>query len=165
MPREVADTSESPLFLERLHRTLARWNTRRLRPEHPTRRWREDLEEDLRMRTLEGEWLEAEHPDRTTELVLADLQSLTRKPTLFVCNVAESDLERADELLLVKKVRELSRSRGSKAVVISARLESELALLADVEAKAYLASHGLRESRAASRPGGGWRVCRRRSIA
>lgn len=60
MPREVADTSESPLFLERLHRTLARWNTRRLRPEHPTRRWREDLEEDLRMRTLEGEWLEAE---------------------------------------------------------------------------------------------------------
>ncbi|HSP20064.1 MAG TPA: iron-containing redox enzyme family protein, partial [Myxococcaceae bacterium] len=47
-------------MLERLHGALARWNTRRLRPEHPTRRWREDLEDDLRMHTLEGEWIEAE---------------------------------------------------------------------------------------------------------
>ena len=51
---------DSPLLLERLHRALARWNGRRLRPEAPGRGWREDLEEDLRMRTLEGEWIEAE---------------------------------------------------------------------------------------------------------
>jgi len=57
---EGPGTGESPLLLERLHRSLARWNTRRLRPEHPTRRWREDLEEDLQMRTLEGEWIEVE---------------------------------------------------------------------------------------------------------
>src|SRR5215475_11288456 len=51
---------ESPLLLDRLHRALARWNARRLRPEHPTRRWRDEIEEDLRMRSLEGEWIEAE---------------------------------------------------------------------------------------------------------
>lgn len=51
---------DSPLLLERLHRTLARWNARRLRAEHPTLRWRDEIEDDLRMRSLEGEWIEAE---------------------------------------------------------------------------------------------------------
>ena len=50
----------SPLLLERLHRALAQWNERRLRAEQPTRRWREEIEDDLRMRSLEGEWIEAE---------------------------------------------------------------------------------------------------------
>jgi hypothetical protein len=48
------------LLLERLHRALARWNVRRLRAEHPTRRWRDEIEDDVRMRSLEGEWIEAE---------------------------------------------------------------------------------------------------------
>jgi len=55
-----AEEESSPLLLERLHRTLARWNERRLRAEEPTRRWRDEIEDDLRMRSLEGEWIEAE---------------------------------------------------------------------------------------------------------
>ena len=51
---------ESPLLLERLHRALAWWNVRRLRAEQPPRRWRDENEEDLRMRSLEGEWIEGE---------------------------------------------------------------------------------------------------------
>jgi hypothetical protein len=58
--RTPGEMPDSPLLLERLHRALARWNVRRLRAEHPTRRWRDELEEDLRMRSLEGEWIEAE---------------------------------------------------------------------------------------------------------
>src|SRR4029078_4722633 len=59
-PPTLLDGSESPLLLERLHRALARWNSRALRPEAPCSRWRGELEEDLRMRTLEGTWIEAE---------------------------------------------------------------------------------------------------------
>lgn len=55
-----ADEESSPLLLERLHRALARWNERRLRAGQPTRRWRDEIEDDLRMRSLEGEWIEAE---------------------------------------------------------------------------------------------------------
>jgi len=58
--RIPGESPESPLLLERLHRAFARWNLRRLRPAHPTRRWRDEIEEDLRMRSLEGEWIEAE---------------------------------------------------------------------------------------------------------
>lgn len=59
-PREPTDRGDSPLSLEVLHRALAGWNSRRFRPRHPSSRWRAELEEDLRMRTLEGEWIEAE---------------------------------------------------------------------------------------------------------
>jgi hypothetical protein len=59
-PEHLGEPHESPLFFERLHRALHRWNVRRHRPEFPTRRWRDELEEDLGMRTLEGEWIEAE---------------------------------------------------------------------------------------------------------
>jgi hypothetical protein len=58
--RTPSEMPDSPLLLERLHRALARWNVRRLRAEHPTRRWRDEIEEDVRMRSLEGEWIEAE---------------------------------------------------------------------------------------------------------
>ena len=58
--RAPGESRDSPLLLERLHRALARWNLRRLRPEHPTGRWRDEIEEDIRMRSLEGEWIEAE---------------------------------------------------------------------------------------------------------
>jgi ribosome-binding ATPase YchF (GTP1/OBG family) len=86
----------------------------------------------------------------TSELVLADLGSLTKKPTLFVCNVSEEDLGRADELPLVKKVRDRASRQGSGTFVISARFEADLASLPEAERQAALASHGLREPRAAA---------------
>jgi hypothetical protein len=41
-----------------LHRTLAHWNHRRLQPAAPHDMWEEDLEEEGRMRLLEGRWVE-----------------------------------------------------------------------------------------------------------
>lgn len=43
----------------RLHSTLANWNHRRLAPSEPHERWKDDLDEDLCMRRLEGAWVEA----------------------------------------------------------------------------------------------------------
>lgn len=77
------------------------------------------------------------------ELILADLETLTKKPTIFACNVAEGDLARAEELPRVKEVREFSRRRGSEAVAISALLESDLAWLPEADVAAHFASHGL----------------------
>jgi ribosome-binding ATPase len=83
----------------------------------------------------------------TAELVLADLEVLTKKPTLFVCNVAEDDLVRADELPLVKKVRVRALGQGAETFAISARLEADLAGLSEADAAALFASHGLGEPR------------------
>ncbi len=83
----------------------------------------------------------------TAELVLADLGTLTKKPTLFVCNVAEGDLVRADELPLVKIVRARAMKQGAETLAISARLEADLAGLPAEDVTALFASHGLGEPR------------------
>lgn len=42
-----------------LHRALAHWNHRRLAPSAPDDTWLDDLDEERRMRQLEGEWVES----------------------------------------------------------------------------------------------------------
>ncbi|HET7451285.1 MAG TPA: redox-regulated ATPase YchF [Thermoanaerobaculia bacterium] len=72
---------------------------------------------------------------------------LSLKPTLFACNVAESDLTNAEKLAPVQAVMEHATSHaGSEAVVISAQIESELAELPEAEAAEYLKSLGVLDS-------------------
>jgi len=72
---------------------------------------------------------------------------LTAKPTLFACNVAESDLARAHDLDVVREVETYAAEhRGAEAVVVSAEIEAELAELDAADAKDYLASLGVDES-------------------
>ena len=71
--------TDSALLPERLHRELAAWNARRLRPEEPSSCWRAELEEDLRMRTLEGKWIEAER-----DAVAPFLRDVPRRPSGFL---------------------------------------------------------------------------------
>jgi hypothetical protein len=44
---------------ESLHKALARWNHQRLSPETPSENWREQVEEERRMKHLEGGFIEA----------------------------------------------------------------------------------------------------------
>jgi GTP-binding protein YchF len=79
---------------------------------------------------------------------------LTSKPTLFACNVAESDLatiSNGDESTVaarnVKAVEEYARNHfATEAVVISAQIESELVDLSGAEAEEYLRNLGVQES-------------------
>jgi GTP-binding protein YchF len=72
---------------------------------------------------------------------------LSMKPTLFACNVAESDLTNAEKLPAVQAVMEFAeRHAGSEAIVISAQIEAELSELSDAEAAEYLKSLGVLES-------------------
>ena len=76
---------------------------------------------------------------------------LTSKPTLFACNVAESDLAPIASgdsgnaaLAHVKAVQDFAKSHfGSEAVVISAEIESELVDLSEAEAEEYLRDLGV----------------------
>jgi GTP-binding protein YchF len=76
---------------------------------------------------------------------------LTSKPTLFACNVAESDLapistrdETNAAFRHVRSVQEYAKNHfGSEAVVISAEIESELVDLSEGEAQEYLRDLGV----------------------
>ena len=72
---------------------------------------------------------------------------MTDKPTIFACNVKESDLATADKNPFVLKVREYTKHHfACEAVVISAQIESDLIDLSDAEAKEFLKELGVAES-------------------
>src|SRR5215212_3670890 len=72
---------------------------------------------------------------------------LTDKPTIFACNVKESDLATAETNPYVVKVREYVKMHlACDAVVISAQIESDLIDLSEEEATAFLKELGVAES-------------------
>jgi GTP-binding protein YchF len=71
------------------------------------------------------------------------LNLLTAKPVLYVCNVDEASAAAGNEHSA--KVEARARAEGAGCVVISAKIEAELAELIPEERKAYLAELGLDE--------------------
>jgi hypothetical protein len=70
------------------------------------------------------------------------LQLLTAKPVVYVCNVDEASI---GGNAYSRKVEERARAEGAGCVVICAKIEAELAALEPEERLEYLAQLGLRE--------------------
>jgi GTP-binding protein YchF len=68
---------------------------------------------------------------------------LSSKPVLYVCNVAEAFADKGDAC--ADAVREQAAKEGAAAVVVSAKIESEIAVLPADEQKDYLEAVGLAE--------------------
>jgi GTP-binding protein YchF len=72
---------------------------------------------------------------------------MTDKPTIFACNVKETDLATAEQNPYVQKVREYAQHHfACEAVVISAQIESDLVDLTEEEAASFLSELGVTES-------------------
>jgi GTP-binding protein YchF len=69
---------------------------------------------------------------------------LTDKPVMYVANVAEDELGRLPDA--VRTVQQIAASEAAPCVVISARVEAELADLPAAERPEFLESLGLKES-------------------
>lgn len=88
------------------------------------------------------------------KVVAREFFLLSSKPTLFACNVAESDLAEISTSSSssaaakhVTAVQEYARSHfATEAVVISAQIESELVDLSEAEAQEYLRDLGVSSS-------------------
>jgi GTP-binding protein YchF len=88
-------------------------------------------------------------PARTLAVAAEDakawrgLQLLTSKPVLYVCNVAEDEAATGNDAS--RAVEGMAAEQGAASVVISAKIEEELAQLAPEEAAEFLAELGLEE--------------------
>ncbi|MCE9562871.1 MAG: redox-regulated ATPase YchF [Planctomycetes bacterium] len=77
--------------------------------------------------------------------ILDNMQLLTAKPILYVCNVEEANVATGNALS--EKVAKMAAARGAPCVVVSARIECEISLLPSAEDKRdFLDSLGLTES-------------------
>jgi len=88
-------------------------------------------------------------PARLAEIAAADkpawhaLQLLTAKPVLYVCNVDEASAATGNAHS--QRVADRAAAEGAAFVVISAKIEAELAQLTDDDAAAFLETLGLEE--------------------
>lgn len=69
---------------------------------------------------------------------------MSTKPVIYAANVSEFDLKDGNDY--TKKVQEYASSHGAEMVIISARIEEELAELSPDEAKEYLHDLGVEDS-------------------
>ncbi len=76
---------------------------------------------------------------------MAELQLLTAKPVIYCANVGENDLANPDSPG-IQKVRDHAAKEHAEAIIVSAKMEAELAGLSDAEQHEFLASYGLTES-------------------
>jgi len=77
------------------------------------------------------------------EKLFQSLGLLTSKPVLYVCNVEEASAATGNDYS--RKVEARAREEGAAAVTISAKIESEIAVLPAAERAEYLEAVGLKE--------------------
>ncbi|WP_395541671.1 redox-regulated ATPase YchF [Neotabrizicola sp. sgz301269] len=110
---------------------------------------KEAVEQD-RLLTLAEKALAAGQPARTVKVSEDDLrnwrllQLLTAKPVLYVCNVEEASAANGNGQSA--RVAEMAARQGAGSVVISGRIEEELAQLPPEDAAVFLEEMGLHEA-------------------
>jgi GTP-binding protein YchF len=77
------------------------------------------------------------------EKLFAQLGLLSSKPVLYVCNVEEASADQGNAYSA--KVADFATREGNRAVVVSAKIESEIALLPPDEQREFLEAVGLEE--------------------
>ena len=76
--------------------------------------------------------------------ILKTLFLLTSKPVIYAANVSEDDV--ATENNYVKQVKEYAKAEGSEVIVLSAKLEEDLADMSDDEKAIFFAELGIDKS-------------------
>lgn len=99
---------------------------------------RNAFEEELPVRSIE--FTEEERR------VVKGLHLLTAKPMLYVANLAEDEIAKADENEYVQKVREFAKADNAQVIVICAKIEEEMAELDDEEKAMFIEELGIQES-------------------
>jgi hypothetical protein len=94
-----------------------------------------------------GEPARTFHETEEEKEIINDLFLLTSKPIIYVANIAESDIgkDHADNQF-VKEVEGIAAQEKAGVVVISAKVEQDLAQLDENDKKEFLAELGLNES-------------------
>ncbi len=142
---EVINTELALADLETVERRMER--TRKLLKSN-------DKKAQLELNTLEKIYaaLFGGNAARTVDLgedekvLVRDLNLLSIKPILYVANVGEDEVADPDNNLLVQRIREYAAREQAEVIVVSARVESEIAELEEAEAREFLADLGLAES-------------------
>ncbi|GAA0378146.1 redox-regulated ATPase YchF [Bacillus horti] len=134
----LADLESVEKRIERVKKSL-KSGDKKVKAEHDLLvRVQEVLEQEKPARSLEVEEEEAK--------LLKEFHLLTQKPVLYVANVSEDEITDVEGNEYVKRVKEFAAQEGSGVVVISAKVESEIAELDGEDKEMFLQELGIEES-------------------
>lgn len=145
-PIDDAEIIETELILADLESVDKRLSTseKRLKTGDKTLKDQVELLKEIRSVLANGKPVRTLIPTHG-RAVLNQLQLLTSKPVLYVCNVLEQDAVSGNEL--TKLVAEKAEKEGANYLVISSKIEADIAVLdSNEEKKEFLESVGLSET-------------------
>ncbi len=134
----LADMESIEKILERVQKTLKSGD----------KKYQEEFDALLKIK----EALDLEKPARSVALtdeekvLLKGYHFLTMKPVLYVANVSEDEISTYEQNPFVQDVKKYAGKEGSEVIVISAKVESEIAELEGEDRQMFLESLGLKES-------------------
>lgn len=134
----LADVESVDRRIERTRKNMKGGNKQYAQELEVLERIKEALYNDQAARTVE---LTDEE-----KLLIRDLHLLTMKPVLYAANVSEGEAGNYDANPHVKTVQEYAAGEGAEVVVISAKVESEIAELEGEDKELFLEELGLKES-------------------
>lgn len=83
--------------------------------------------------------------DNSEKALLSQMQLLTSKPVMYVCNVDEGAAATGNALSA--KVEEMVKTKGAPCVIVSAKIEAEISMLeTEDEKQEFLSTLGLKET-------------------
>jgi GTP-binding protein YchF len=139
---EIIETELMLADLESLEKRVVNWEKR-------AKTGDKDAAQNFRLASLALAQLNAGKPAHLAQIPAEDekawrmLQLLTSKPALYVCNVDEASADKGNALSDLVATR--ATADGAKSVVISAQIESEIAMLDTAERAEFLETLGLHE--------------------
>jgi GTP-binding protein YchF len=139
---EIIETELMLADLESLEKRANNWEKR-------AKTGDKDAAQNFRLASLALALLNAGKPAHLAKIPDEDekawrmLQLLTSKPALYVCNVDEGSADKGNALSDLVATR--ATADGAKSVVISAQIESEIAMLDAAERAEFLETLGLAE--------------------
>jgi len=144
-PVSDADTVETELMLADLESLEKRIKPLEKKAHSGEKEAKEQLALMMKAVDLLREGKPARKADLTPEQVepFRQLQLLTGKPVLYACNVGEADA--ASGNAFSRRVQDMAKAQHAAAIVISARIEEEVAQLEAGERAEFLSSLGLEE--------------------
>ena len=105
-----------------------------------------DVLEKLKSALVAGKCARTVELNEEEEELIKDTFLLTRKPSLYIANVSEDQLENAEQDENVKKVIEYAKTEGAQVIPLCIKIEEELASLEGDDKKEMLEALGLTES-------------------
>lgn len=84
--------------------------------------------------------------DKTGTLIVKDISFLTSKPTIYIANISEDDLEDISSNKHINELQKIADNENSKMIIVCGRIEEELSELDEEDKKEFYKELSLNES-------------------